>query len=57
LISSSEWDPIGDWYLKQYADKTLADASSSCSASGGQLAIIYDEVTHNALYRLTGISL
>ena len=44
----------GDWYNRLGKPRTFQVASDVCIGSGGQLAIIYDQATHDAIYQLTG---
>jgi len=44
----------GDWYFKLRVKRTFQETVDACIEIGGQLAVIYDQVTHDAMYQLTG---
>jgi hypothetical protein len=44
----------GDWYVTLETPITFQQASSSCTESNGQLAVIYDQNSHDAIYKLIG---
>jgi hypothetical protein len=45
----------GDWYYKLEGARNFQETVDICIKIGGQLAVIYDQVTHDAMYQLTGI--
>jgi len=44
----------GDWYNKLGVRRTFPVAVDACASSGGQLAVIYDQASHDAIYELIG---
>jgi hypothetical protein len=44
----------GDWYNKLGVPRTFQVAVDACASSGGQLAVIYDQASHDAIYQLIG---
>ncbi len=53
---SFDWVQVGgDWYLRLGIIRTFQSTVDACILYGGQLAVIYDQATHDAIYKLTGI--
>ncbi len=44
----------GDWYFQLDDLLSYSEAEARCIKMGGQLAIVYDENTHDAIYQMTG---
>ncbi len=55
VTTTSRWLHFkGDWYIKVDTSMSNSDAKTKCIQLGGQLAIISDQNSHDAIYQLTG---